>query len=172
MSLPFYADVAEPLAPNHCHEAPRLPHRGSWLSKIIFSVVVLLCCGLMMLCLIIAIAVSGYKMDHRFIDGVPLFAQTQRVVDTNASPPPPVPNLSLVKLPAHVANQLHRIRQLEILDGNLSEENLKHIFPYWWDKDGIMKTDTAMVDVMTTLSHLSLILTSSSEDKSGVSNSR
>ena len=162
LQLPLYT-AEQPLDQNHGHDAPRLPQRGSWMSRVLVGVVVLLCCGLMILCMALAVAVSGYKIEQRsgLLDGAPLFAHAHLTVDTTASPPPP--SLRSAKLPSHIANQLHRIRQLEILDGELTEANLKHIFPYWWHTDGSFKAAVAMADVVTTLSHLSLAMDPSTE---------
>lgn len=165
LQLPLYAE--EPIDQNHGHEAPRLPQRGSWMSRVLVGVVVLLCCGLMILCTALAFAVGGYKMEQRgggLLDGAPLFAHAHLTVDTAASPSPPA--RELLRLPNHIANQLHRIRQIEILDGQLDEASLKHIFPYWWDTDGTLKGAVAMADVMTTLAHLSLLLAPGTESES------
>ena len=160
--LPLYA--AEPLLDqNHGHEAPRLPHRGSCMSRLLVGVIVLLCCGLMVLCMALAVAVSGYRSEQRsgLLEGVPLFAYAHLTVDTTAPSPPP--SLRVAKLPTHTANQLRRVQQLQMLDGELTEANLKHVFPYWWHTNGSFEAAIAMADVVTMLSHLSLVLAPSTE---------
>ena len=165
LQLPLYTE--QPLDHNHGHEAPRLPQRGSWMSRMLVGVVVMLCCGLMVLCIALAVAVGGYKIEQRgggLLDGTPLFAHAHLTVDTAASPPPPA--RELLRLPSRIANQLHRIRQIEILDGQLDEASLRRVFPHWWDTDGALQSAVAMADVVTALAHLSLLLSPITESES------